>query len=138
MWGYVGLEDRTASFDSGLDCVHVTYLVSGGHQLLLELLLPVFHVPVCIGHVDLLMLLGLLELLPLHRGHIHLRLRDHYLVTGVRVEDLLVFFGLKGRLWLHDSTSKVGIGGHSDVGVFWRVVRVGSELLSLYSQIDTV
>ena len=59
-------------------------------------------------------------------------------MTGGRVEDLLVFVGLKGRLWLLDSTSKVVIGGHSDVGVFWRVVRVGSELLSLYSQIDTV
>jgi hypothetical protein len=50
---------------------------------------------------------------------------------------LLVFVSLKGRLWLLDSTSKFGIGGHFVVGVFWRVVSVGSELLSLCSQNDT-
>jgi hypothetical protein len=40
-------------------------------------------------------------------------------------------------LGLLDSTSDVDIGGHFVVGVFWRVVSVGSEHLSLYSQKDT-
>jgi hypothetical protein len=40
-------------------------------------------------------------------------------------------------LGLLDSTSNVGIGGHLVVGVFWRVVSVSSEHLSLYSQKDT-
>ena len=48
-----------------------------------------------------------------------------------------VLVGLKGRLWLLDSTSKVGTGGHFVVGVFWRVVSVGSELLRFCSQNDT-
>ena len=43
----------------------------------------------------------------------------------------------EGRLGLLDSTSDIVIGGHLVVGVLWRVVSVGSKLLSLCSQIDT-
>ena len=82
-------------------------------------------------------LLGLLKLPPLHRGHIYLRHWEHDLVTGGRGEYVWVLVGLKGRSRLLGSTSKVGSGGHSVVGVLWRVVSVGSKLLSLYSQIDT-
>ena len=84
MLGFLSLEGRSGSFDGGLDYVHVTHLVSGDHQLLLRLLLLVLHVPVCVGHVDLLMLLGLLELPPLHRGHVHLRYWERDLVNGGR------------------------------------------------------
>jgi hypothetical protein len=48
-----------------------------------------------------------------------------------------VHVSLKGRLGLLHSTSDIGIGGHLVVGVLWRVVSVGSKLLSLYSQMYT-
>ena len=131
MWGLVNLEGRSGSLDNGLDIVHVTHLVPGDHQLLLGLLLPLLHVPVCVGHVALLMLLGFLELPPLHRGHIHLHRRGHDLVTGGHGKDVHVLGSLKDRLGLLDSTSNIGIGGHLVVGVLWRVVSVGSKLLSL-------
>ena len=75
----MSLEGRSGSFDSGLAFICVILLVSGDHQLLLDLLLPV---PVCVGHVDLPMLLGLLEFPPLRRGHLDLHHWEHDLMSG--------------------------------------------------------
>jgi hypothetical protein len=136
--GLVGFEYRSGSLDGSLDFVHVTHLVPGDHQLFLGLLLPVLHVPVCVGNVAFVMLLGFLELHPFHRGHIHLHHWEHDLATVGRGKDMHVLVSLKGRFGLHDSTSNIGIGGHPVVGVLWRVVSVGSKLLSLCSQMDTL
>ena len=40
----------------------------------------------------------------------------------------------KGRWRFLDSTSIIGVGVHLVVGVFWRVVSIGSERLNLFSQ----
>jgi hypothetical protein len=75
------------------------------------------------------MLLGLLELPPLHRDHLHFHCWGHDLVTGGCDKNVQVCICLKGRLDLLDSTSDIDIGGHFVVWVFWRVVSVGSKLL---------
>ena len=58
-------------------------------------------------------------------------------MTGDCGKNVQVCISLKGRLGLLDSTSDVDIGGHFVVGVFWRVVSVGSKLLSPHSQMYT-
>ena len=84
------------------------------------------HVPVCGGH-GLLTLLGCL----LHLGHVHFQYWGLGLVAGACREYTWILARFKGRLVFPDSTSIIGVGVHLVVGVFWRVVSVGSEYLNL-------
>jgi hypothetical protein len=118
----VGVKGRSRSLDGVPDFAQVTHLALGGYQLLLGLLLLVLHVPVCVGHINLLMLLGLLGLPLLHLSHVHLQHWGLDLVAGVCGKNMQVLVSLEGGSGLLDSTSNVVVGGHL---VVWGVLEGG-------------
>lgn len=107
----VGIKGRFGSFGSVPDFVQVTHLAPGSHQLLIGLHQLVLYVPVCVGLIDLLRLLGLHVLPLLHHRQVQLHHLGPDLVTGVRGNGMQVLVSLEGGSGVLDSISNADIGG---------------------------